>query len=97
VRALRREALIRRHFRAWPSGGSPLPLLNQTAAHWRFRAPAAAARGRTRIRAQGDSHEPDLEFLEYIDRQPGQSLNEVLAKTLRKSRLLTNAEAGRST
>jgi len=35
-----------------------------------------------------------LEFLEYIDRQPGQSLNEVLAKTLRKSRLLTNAEAG---
>lgn len=35
-----------------------------------------------------------LEFLEYIDRQPGQSLDEVLAKTLRKSRLLTNAEAG---
>jgi signal transduction histidine kinase len=35
-----------------------------------------------------------LEFLEYIDRQPGQSLNEVLDKTLRKSRLLTNAEAG---
>src|SRR5262245_46952170 len=35
-----------------------------------------------------------LEFLEYIDRHPGQSLNEVLAKTLRKSRLLTNAEAG---
>jgi signal transduction histidine kinase len=35
-----------------------------------------------------------LEFLEYIDRQPGQSLNEVLDKTLRKSRLLTGAEAG---
>lgn len=35
-----------------------------------------------------------LEFLEYIDRQPGQSLTEVLDKTLRKSRLLTNAEAG---
>lgn len=35
-----------------------------------------------------------LEFLEYIDRQPGQSLREVLEKTLRKSRLLTNAEAG---
>ena len=35
-----------------------------------------------------------LEFLEYIDRQPGQSLREVLDKTLRKSRLLTNAEAG---
>ncbi len=35
-----------------------------------------------------------LDFIEYIDRQPGQSLAEVLDKTLRKSRLLTNAEAG---
>src|SRR6476660_3752480 len=37
--AMRREALIRRHFRATALGPPPLPLLNQTAAHWRFREP----------------------------------------------------------
>ena len=57
------------------------------------RAGAAARGGGDPVR-QANRMSLILEFLEYIDRQPGQSLNEVLAKTLRKSRLLTNAEAG---
>jgi hypothetical protein len=91
---MRREALIRRHFRVTARSPPPLPLLNQTAAHWRFRAPARPPGGGGDSVRQANRMSLILEFLEYIDRQPGQSLNEVLAKTLRKSRLLTNAEAG---
>jgi signal transduction histidine kinase len=91
---MRREALIRRHFLVTARSPPPLPLLNQTAAHWRFRAPARPPGGGGDSVRQANRMSLILEFLEYIDRQPGQSLNEVLAKTLRKSRLLTNAEAG---
>src|SRR5262245_13915920 len=88
-----RQALIYRHFRAAARGRSPLPLINLKDAHWRL--PAAARwRGRESRARKATRMSLILEFLEYIDRQPGQSLTDVLAKTLRKSRLLTNAEAG---